>query len=219
MKKFAAYLLFFFALGFHSAQAQSSCDCAAYGCSVAQNCPSGYVASCSCTAQGCSGQCVKANSELPEMLFENGGQKLIDMVVRSDEKGIGDVFSKNLGREVVFIKASEVKKLVSGKPLFKSYWDVAEFLAGKGKLTINKLPFEIWKGKRDTLLKGGEYNICARDVPAQMILDEINFLTGRNFKIVGGDPKSRATAVIRGYSLKEVRDSLSSTRNIIISED
>jgi hypothetical protein len=156
--------------------------------------------------------------ELPETLFETGSQNVIAMLMRSDEKGIGEVFSKNLGREVVFVKAPELKKLVGDKPSFKSYWEIAEFLAGKGRLTINKLPFEIWQGKRDTLLKGGEYNICANDLTAQMILDEINFLTGRNFKIVAGDPKSRANVLIHGNSLKEVVDSLSSTRTILISD-
>jgi len=79
--------------------------------------------------------------ELPEMLFETGSQNLIVRLMRSDEKGIGEVFSKNLGREVVFVKAPELKKLVEGKPSFKSYWEIAEFLAGKGRVTFYRLHY------------------------------------------------------------------------------
>jgi hypothetical protein len=152
------------------------------------------------------------------MLFENGGQSLINTVMETDEKKISEEFSKNIRREVIFVKSPKIRRLAIDASSLKSYWDIAEFLASNGKVTINRLPFEIWKGNRDTLVKGGEYKICANDLPAEMILDEINFLTARNFKIVSGDPKSKAKVVIRGNSLQEVLDSLSASRNLIIQE-
>jgi hypothetical protein len=197
--------------------AQSSCSCESESCRASQSCPEGYLATCTC-GDYCSSQCKKANSELPEMWFENGSQSLIKTVMESDEKRISEDFSKNIGREVIFVKSPKIQRLAIDASSFKSYWDIAEFLANNGKITINRLPFEIWKGNRDTLLKGGEYKICANDLPAEMILDEINFLTGRNFRIVSGDPKSKAKVVVLGKGLKEVLDSLSASRNIIIQE-
>lgn len=197
--------------------AQSSCSCESESCRASQSCPDGYLATCTC-GDYCSSQCKKANSELPEMLFENGGQSLIKTVMESDEKRISEEFSKNIGREVIFVKSPKIQRLAVEASSFKSYWEVAEFLASNGKVTINRLPFEIWKGNRDTLLNGREYKICANDLPAEMILDEINFLTGRNFRIVSGDPKSKAKVVIRGNGLTEVLASLSASRNVIIQD-
>ncbi len=215
MRKWGGLLFLIFALGCFSAFGQSSCECQSEGCSATQTCPSGYLAQCTC-GRYCSSQCVKAGEELPELDFATGGRSLTEALAGSNEKNISREFSKSLGKRVVFTKGSDSQRLTVARPAFESYWQVAEFLAANGKLTINGLPFEIWKGHRDTLLKGGEYSICASDVPAKIILNEINFLTERSFEIVKGDPRSTAKAVISGTNLKDVLRSLSDSRNITI---
>ena len=159
----------------------------------------------------------EADKELPELSFVSDGHKLVNVLSGADEKRISEEFSKSLGRQVIFVRAREIQT-VTDLPSFRSYWEIAEFLAGEGYITINGLPFVTWKGKRDTLLHGGEYRICANDVSAQIILDEINFVTEKNFRIVAGDPKAKAKVLIEGNGLTEVLASLATSRNIRISE-
>jgi hypothetical protein len=84
---------------------------------------------------------------------------------------------------------------------------------------INRHDLEFWRGLRQTLLKGGEFTFCAGSAPAQMILAEISFITGRKFRIASGDPKAKVSGAVRGFSLSEILEALSKNSQTAIVEN
>lgn len=202
-------------IGIISIQAQSSCTCQSESCSATQTCPKGYLAVCVCSQQ-CGSECQKAEEGESE-LYETGGQGLIIMLAGWDETAISREFTRVLGKQVDFVKSPELGSLAPEMRGFRSYWEIAEYLSKNGTLTINRLPFEIWKHRREGLLSGQEFTICANDVPARTILGLINFLSGKDFTITAGDPRATSKSTIRGRGLEDVLRSLSDTRGVKIS--
>ncbi|MGH9947646.1 MAG: hypothetical protein ACRD6X_10620 [Pyrinomonadaceae bacterium] len=220
MTRIYSFLLLVILCSFFTIRGQSSCNCEGYGCEVSQNCPEGYIAVCSCTAQGCTGKCKKAEpeNEFQEVSFKTGRMSLMATLLNGNEERISQEFSKLLGEKVIFKKAREAQiSVIAQGNEFKSYWSVAEFLASVGTISVGGLPFDSLRSQREILLEGGLFKICAPKLSAKRILDEISFLTGKEFKVVAGDPRSNSSVPVQGNNLKEVLDSISNSRNIRIS--
>ncbi|MBX3300452.1 MAG: hypothetical protein KF736_13450 [Acidobacteria bacterium] len=217
-------LLLAFQIGVY---AQSSCSCGLGngGCSASQSCPSGYVAFCTCSASGCSSQCNKQDGDPPE----GGGEGrpigiaidvLRNIVRSSPAPTLGRALSRAFDKKITFSPTS-AKFSVDAKILdsFTSHWELLSYLSTNGKLTINGRNLEFWEGLKNTLLNGGAFKICTGNASAQMILNEINFLSGRHYKIVGGNVGSRMSGTVEGNSLNDLIANLSSTRAVMISEN
>jgi hypothetical protein len=196
------------------AQSGSSCSCTSPTqdpCSASITCTTGF-AQCSCTMYGCSSSCRQAPIQPPSNF-----QGILKALDDPNERAIEQELSNQTGSKVEFVKDPDHELSGTlGVSSFKSYWDVMEFLASKGELTISGLPFDAWKTKRNVLLKGGSYRICGNEVPAQWIVDEINFLTEKNYAIVSGNPRASGKTPVHGNTLMELLSSLEASRNIRI---
>lgn len=200
--------------------AQGSCSCSVGngGCSASQTCGSGEAV-CVCSASGCSSSCSRGGGELLlGGLTRRGVRQLRNA---TNPETISKSLSKAIGKEIVFKPASSGFKFNFSMPKKGpfSHWDVLEYLPSAGTLKINGGEIKFWQGLRNTLLKGGEFNICAGNAPAQTILNEIKFLSGKSFKIVAGDSQARFDSPIKGNSLAELIENLSKSRGVTIVEN
>lgn len=196
---------------------QSSCSCSVGngGCSASQSCPAPMIAVCSCGASGCSSYC--NGGDPPDGLTESGISKAVKS---SDPKRISDYLSKALAKNIVFTNSSP-KAIVNEKLAVsksKSHWDLLEYLNTVGKVTVNGQDIAFWNGMRNTVTNGGPFKICAGNATAQAILTEINFVSGRNFRIIGGDSSNRMEGAVEGNNLAELVSNLSMTRSVMISD-
>lgn len=228
MKKlnFHIFILLFFVLttgGISSTFAQSaelldasSCACSNSGCSASQSCPDGYIAVCTCSATGCSSSCSSSGfvAELSE--------KILSENLRNESvKNFGKILSKAFGKVVTFEPTdTKFQFTYSGSDsLTASHWDILEYLAKNGNLKINGHNLDFWKGYRQTLLKGGEISFCTGNAPAELVLAEISFITGKKYSITSGNPKAKISGAIKGESLNEIILNLSRMAQITIVEN
>ena len=85
-----------------------------------------------------------------------------------------------------------------------------------GELTVNGHELGFWKNMRSTLLNGDKFQLCSSRADA--VLNEISFLSGKNFSIVAGETRTTLKGPIRGKSLQELLQSLSEAAKIEIAE-
>jgi hypothetical protein len=201
-----------------SIQAQTSCSCNLNGvCSASQSCSSGYQAVCTCQPSGCSSECQKSDEPIIERPDNN---TLIRSIKDAGPSNIGEVLTKALGKRIVFEPTA--KNFSFDYPESKSntgsHWDILEFLAGKGKLTINGLKIEVWKGMRDSMLNDAEFNICFENAPVRMILNHVSFISGKHFSIIDGDPKAKISGPLQG-NMNELIEKLGKLGKVVIVEN
>lgn len=211
---FCLTLVFTFGI---SAYAQSSCSCSVGngGCSASQSCPAPSIAMCTCGASGCSSYC--SGFDPPDGLTESG----ISRAVKSAKPSIiSEYLSKSLGKTIVFEPASSkfVLNEKTASAQSKSHWDLLTYLNTQGKVTVNGHDLNFWSGMRNTLTAGGPFKVCAGNATAQAILNEVNFISGRNYRIIGGDPSVRMEGTIEGNNISELLNNLSMTRSVMITD-
>ncbi len=193
----------------------SSCSCSQGngGCSASQTCPDGMIASCICSATGCSSSCIAVD------LRPGNEQDTASAIARNDFKTLSSILSRAYGKQIRFSLSESSRQLP--KPLSVSTsvsdWTLLEFLDRNGILTVNGHPLSFWKSMRASLLNGGELQLCASR--ADVVLNEIAFLSGKSLIVVAGDAKAKIDRPIRGHGLVEVLLNLSKAANIRVTEN
>lgn len=190
----------------------SSCSCTQGngGCSASQTCPDGHIAVCSCSASGCSSSCIAV---APRPVSE---KEVVSAITRNDTKALSDILSRAYGRQISF-SASENSPQLPKPPSVSSFpsdWTLLEFLDRNGTLTINGQPLSFWRSLRESLLNGGEFQICSERADA--ILNQIAFISGKSFSVAAGDSKAKIVDPIKGHGLSELLLNLSNAANIRI---
>ncbi len=209
-------LFIWIVIGTENVSAQSSCSCSNATCSASQTCASGFTAVCTCSATGCSSHCAREGG-----ILDFSESSIASKLQNESIENIGKVLSKNFGKFVTFKPTnSEFKfEYSNSNSLTASHWDILEYLVKNGNLKINGHDLEFWKGYRQTLLKGGEFKLCVGSAPAQMVLNEISFITGRKYSISSGNPQTKIQGEIKGNSLGEILNNLSKQGQITIVEN
>lgn len=202
-------------IGTVNISAQSTCSCGT-SCSASQTCPDGYTAVCTCSASNCSSSCNRNQLE-----FEFSATVLDSKLREESVKNIGKVLSKAFGKIVTFEPNNSKFKFeysASDSPAV-SHWDILEYLDKNGTLKINGHDLEFLRNMQQTLLKGGEFSFCTGSASVEMILSEINFLTGKKYSTASGDPKTKITVPIKGFSSIEILENLSKASQTTIVEN
>jgi hypothetical protein len=199
-----------------SAQGGGSCQCSSVNCEASQSCPTGYSPHCNCTDNGCASTCIKNTPPVtpPQTVVD-----FTNLIGDWDETVVSSKLSEGIGRSVEFVKTNTEKVIkTDGPSTHRTYWKAFEYFSTIGGVSIDGLSFEVWENRREVLLRGGEYTICADNVPVQTILNELNFLTERNFTIAAGDRLATGKGRIVGKNLDDVLSSLAKMRGVLIVE-
>lgn len=205
-------------IGTFGVYAQSQCNCSLGSCSTSQSCPAGFIAVCTCSATGCSSECKKESGDLNDRIDPNG---LIKTLSETDSKNIGNVLSKTFGKFISFEPAAKGFKFdyAPSKTGTRSHWEIFEFLRSKGTLKINGHDLEFWQGIKETLLNGGEFNLCFEEASVRMILNHLSFLSGKKLSIAGGDGQAKISGPLQGNNLSEILENLSKLGHVKIVEN
>lgn len=208
----AAFLI----LGSLNLYAQESCGCssAAGGCSASQSCGAGYMAVCSCTSSGCVSYCqLRAEPVLQSSV-------IVSKLQKARTTDFGNVLSSLFRKTIVFKPNSKDFRFAFPESELNntSHWDVLEYLSRNAELTVNGQSIEFWKNIREGFLSGGEIKLCAGSATPQEFLNEISFITGKNFSIVSGNGKAKVIGSLSASSLEELLQNLSNVGKITIKE-
>ena len=199
--------------------AQESCSCSAgnNGCTASRTCSAGWRAECTCSATGCSSQCVKLGEEENYRFFDNNS--IVKSLRNTDAKNIGSVLSNTFSENISFEPTGKSFVFDFPKKDSISHWEILEFLASKGNLKIHGYPLEFWQEMRESLLKGGELNICVGEASVANILKHVSFITGKKFTIVNGDEQAKIRGSVQGSNLDEFLQNLNKLGKVIIVRD
>ncbi|HWP52439.1 MAG TPA: hypothetical protein VNK07_00095, partial [Candidatus Binatia bacterium] len=146
---------------------------------------------------------------------------LISKLQNQSAQNIQNILSKAFGKYVEFrpTKSDFTFEFSKSANPADSHWEILEYLAEHGSLKINGYDYDFWKAMRQTLLKGGEFNICTGNAPAKMILAEISFITGKRFSFTAGDPNTKVSVILKGFSLSDILQNLSNASKTTIVEN
>jgi hypothetical protein len=200
------------------ASAQSTCKCEDHGSGAMASCSPGSIALCSCTSNGCSSRCVKpvlTPFKLPDI------NAFVTTLKQTAPADINDYLSKTLGKTVTF--ETPIKDFKFDYPPSKiskntTHWDVLDALAAKGNLRIDDHDIDFWKAQRDYLLGGGAITISTGGGTVQSVLNNLAFITGKNFTVRSGDASSMISE-IKGSGLSELLQNLSKAGKVTITEN
>lgn len=191
-----------------------SCSCTQNGvCSASQTCSSGQAV-CICQATGCSSHCSGGGGDPRHSGITE--DEIAAVIAKKDPKALSLALSKVYGRIINFSPSDGSSQIprphsISASPVD---WSLLEFLDKNGSLTINGHTLAFWQGMRQTLLNGGEFQICSSR--ADVVLNEISFISGKSFSIVAGDAKAKLDAPVQGNGLPEMLLNLSRAANVRI---
>ncbi len=213
LKKFllSIGILFLISIG---TEAQSTCSCSVpYGCSANQTCPAKYLAVCTCSPSGCSSECVKEGEGELDLVDANS---LVKLLSQTQNDKIGPALSTAFGKHIVFVPADPGFVPNYRDLSLTSHWDVLEYLAKNGTLTINRRELDFWNGLREGLSSGTEFQICSGNASTRQILNQLSFLSGKRFQLTSADKELRSNDPVTGNGLSGLLENLSRTRNVSI---
>jgi hypothetical protein len=136
----------------------------------------------------------------------------------SDSKQVAAELARVTHEEVVFNQSTpgDVFSLdVKNAPL----WNVLEILSARGKVRIAGEEFSHFQAIRNTLVSGGRLMVCVRRTTVKRLVAELAYLSGRNFRVTGGDGRAQINFTATNATLEEIVAQVEAEASVRISTE
>lgn len=209
--------LLFVVSTFASAQT-AECKCSAPGDAghAKASCSAGSMALCTCSASACTSRCVTTTNDTA-ITFE--ALPIVESLRIAKLSDFSAMLSKSIGRKIEFTANEGFKfDYPATKISTSTHWDILDMIAPHGRLKIDGMTYDSWRSVRSNLQNGSEVIISTGGGNVQTLLNEISFISGKRYTITGGNASAVLTGQIKGKSIGELVQNLSTVGKVTISE-
>lgn len=206
---FATLLLSLMTSGLTAAGQKPTCSCKAPDrkCNVSVTCRRGCTAICG-SNDGCLAKC---------------GNKLIKTrftlrLVNKGDKEIASALSRRTGRKIKFVPRTR-GELFSIDIKLDNLWGAMDYLAERGKLYIDDVPWEIYQEIRRGMKAGKLPSVTFNNISVRDALAHLSFLSGLPFHVKSGNAAKLLSLVdLRELTLSEIIDRISTQTGVKIEQ-